>query len=70
MADEDWLTTSNAAQLSGYHVERIRELIREGKVKARKFGPVWAVSRESLLTYVRKMEVIGGKRGPAHKTRG
>ncbi len=41
MADDEWLTTSDAARCSGYHVERIRELIREGKIDARKFGPVW-----------------------------
>jgi excisionase family DNA binding protein len=53
MAEEIWLTTAQAAKESGYHVERIRELIREGKITARKFGPVWAVNRESLLVYVR-----------------
>lgn len=46
MTDQSWLTTAEAAKESGYHVEQIRELIREGKVVARKFGPVWAVSRE------------------------
>jgi len=64
MADDEWLTTSDAARLSGYHVERIRELIREGKIDARKFGPVWAVNRMSLIDYVRTVSKLGGKRGP------
>ena len=60
---EQWLTTKDAAKLVGYHVERIRELVREGRIIARKFGPVWQVSRESLLTYTRSMEEHGEKRG-------
>jgi excisionase family DNA binding protein len=60
----DWLTVKEAAKLSGYHPEHLRELIREGIILARKFGPVWAVSRESLLAYVRKMQESGEKRGP------
>ena len=68
MTDEEWLTTADAARVTGYHVERIRELIREGKITARKFGPVWAVNRESLLAYVRQMEGAGVKRGPAPKS--
>lgn len=70
MAENEWLTTTEAAQISRYHVERIRELIREGKVAARKFGPVWAVNRESLLAYIRKVEELGEKRGPIPKTKG
>ena len=61
---EDWITTQQAAELSGYHTNYIRRLIREGRVKARRFGPVWQVSRASLLDYVRKAEKAGEKRGP------
>ena len=65
MTDENWLTTAEAAHISMYHVERIRELIREGKIVARKFGPVWAVNRISLLEYVQAMNELGEKRGPS-----
>jgi excisionase family DNA binding protein len=60
---ETWITTKQAAELSGYHPEHLRELIREGKVKARKFGIVWQVDRVSLLAYLRKVEKLGAKRG-------
>ena len=60
---EEWLTTHEAAVFSGYHVERVRELIREGKVAARKFGPVWQVNRESLSEYVSQVNEVGKKRG-------
>lgn len=49
----DWITTEEAAQLSGYHPEYIRELIRAKKIKAQKFAVVWQVSRKSLLSYVK-----------------
>jgi len=60
----DWITTAEAAQISGYHVKYIPLLIRNGKVVARKFGDIWQVDRASLLAYVRKVEKIGAKRGP------
>jgi excisionase family DNA binding protein len=64
MMDEKWLTTKDAARLVGYHIERIRELLREEKIVGRKFGPVWQVERDSLLTYVQQIETQGSKTGP------
>ena len=62
---ERWISVTDAAQLSGYHPERIRELIREGKVKARKFVTVWQIDRASLLAYKREAEKSTDKRrGP------
>ena len=60
----DWITTAEAVKLSGYHPDHIRELLRESKVKARKFGQVWQVDRVSLAAYVRAAEKLGAKRGP------
>lgn len=62
---EDWLTILEAAELSGYHPEHIRELVRGGKIKAQKFGPVWAVNQQSLMSYVKAGTDSGDKRrGP------
>jgi excisionase family DNA binding protein len=61
---EDWLTTEQAAETSGYHADHIRRLIRAKKLKARKFGPVWQVSREGLLAYLQQTREMGAKRGP------
>ena len=60
----DWITTAEAANLSGYHLVHLRRLIRAGKIKAQKFGPTWQVDRLSLIVYVRKVEKLGAKRGP------
>ncbi len=60
----DWITTTEAVTLSGYHVEHLRELAREGKIKAQKWGREWQISQASLLAYIRKAEALGAKRGP------
>jgi excisionase family DNA binding protein len=48
MAKDDWITTAEAVTLSGYHVDHLRELAREGKIKAQKWGREWQISRASL----------------------
>jgi excisionase family DNA binding protein len=60
----NFLSVNEAAELSGYHPEHIRRLIREGKIKAQKFASVWQVDRYSLQIYMRKVENLGEKRGP------
>ena len=62
MAD-DWITVAEASKLSGYHAETLRELIRDGRIKGRKFATVWQVSRSSLIGYLREQERHGEKRG-------
>ncbi len=64
----DWITTTEAAELSGYHPVHLRVLIREGRIKGRKFGIVWQVSRKSLMEYLREQAAKGEKRGRKRKT--
>lgn len=62
---QDWLTISQAVELSGYHPEHLRELMRDGKIAGQKFGIVWQISRESLLKYLKAARKSGDKRrGP------
>lgn len=65
MAD-DWITTAQAAEISGYHPNHIRRIVRSGGIRARKWGSALMISRESLLGYAQKMAVQGLKRGPKH----
>jgi excisionase family DNA binding protein len=58
MAKDEWLTVNEAAELSGYHPEHIRRLIRQGEIMAKKFSIVWMVSRNSLLEYTKSQEKI------------
>jgi excisionase family DNA binding protein len=63
MNNTEWLTVGQAAKLSGYNEDHLRELIRAGKIKAHKFSIVWMVSRESLHAYLKKAQAMGEKRG-------
>jgi hypothetical protein len=62
MAD-DWISTREAVKLSGYHVEYLRKLIREGRIKGRKFMILWLVNRPSLVAYLREQAKRGARRG-------
>ena len=62
---EEWLTVQEAAKLTSYDAEYLRLLVREGKIMARKFGPVWAINKSSLLAYLKVAEKSSDKRhGP------
>jgi excisionase family DNA binding protein len=64
MAD-DWITTADAAEMSGYHVNHIRRLIRAGDIEARKFGTIWQVNRLSFESFLEKANQSSDKRwGP------
>lgn len=61
----DWITTDNAAELSGYDRHYLRALIRNGDVKGQKFGTIWQVSKQSLLAYMKTAKESEDKRwGP------
>lgn len=60
---EDWITTREAVELSGYSPVHLRDLLRDGRIKGRKFVIVWQVSRSSLLAYLREQSKRGEKRG-------
>ena len=60
----NWLSTYEAAELSGYHPDYIRRLIRSGGVIGKKWGSAWMVDKESLLAYAQKQNAQGEKRGP------
>jgi excisionase family DNA binding protein len=53
MAQDDWITTQEAAEISGYHRVYISELARLDKIKAQRFGQSWQISRSSLLAYLK-----------------
>ncbi len=64
---EDWITTTEACKLSGYHPYYLREIIRRGKIQGRKFGTIWQVDRQSLLNYMDESEHSQDKRKGAKK---
>jgi hypothetical protein len=67
--NDEWITVSEAAKLSGYNEDHLRELIRDTKaITGRKFSIVWMVNRKSLLAYLAKQSKLGRKRGPKKKS--
>ena len=60
--NDEWLSVSEAAEISGYHPEYIRRLIRDGEIEARKFSIVWQVRRESLNNYIQSAKSQSDKR--------
>jgi len=60
---EDWLTTYEAARISGYELDYIRKLVRAQLIAGRKWGQSWQVSRASLTKFLRSREQQGQKRG-------
>jgi hypothetical protein len=64
----DWITTTEATQISGFHPDHLRVLVREGRIKGQKWGREWQVSRRSLLVYLRMQESRGERRGRNRKS--
>lgn len=61
---DDWITVQEAAELSGYHSNHVRRLIRDGAIKGRKWANlVWQVSKQSVLAYLDKQAEQGERRG-------
>ena len=59
---EGWITTGDAAALTGYARGTVRRLAGRGLVEAVKVGRDWLVNRESLLAYKGRMEALGRER--------
>ena len=49
---DDWVTTQEAAELSGDNVNYILQLLQAYKLYGRKWGQSWQVSRQSLRDYL------------------
>jgi excisionase family DNA binding protein len=58
----EWITTQEAAEVSGFHPEYIRELARAGKIGASKKGRDWWIDRDVLKAYLDAMDTLGTKK--------
>ena len=61
--EENWITTAEAVEISKFHIEYVRKLIRSRRLAARKWGREWMVSRQSLISYLQ----LERKPGPKQK---
>lgn len=65
----DYITTEEAAELSGYHVNYIRRLMRQGKITGRKAGLMWWIERNSLRDYLRAIQELGAGKFRPHSSK-
>ena len=49
---EEWLTTDQAAELSGLSPPHIRYLLRNGKMRGKKFGRDWVTTQSAIEEYL------------------
>ncbi|MFW6082981.1 MAG: helix-turn-helix domain-containing protein [Chloroflexota bacterium] len=55
----EWITTKEAAELTGYSTARFRQLAKRGTVKADKIGRDWLLERCSVLEWAEEMKRLG-----------
>ena len=58
----EWITTDEAAELTGYSVQYVRRLLRKDRVHAKKWMRDWMVDKKDILAYQRSMQSLGQKR--------
>jgi excisionase family DNA binding protein len=58
----DWMTSHEATAASGYDLQHIRRLAREGKIGAERKGRDWWIDRDKLMQYVNTMNELGNRR--------
>lgn len=54
-----YITTKEAAENLGYHIEHIRRMLREGDLRGKKIGYMWFVQQESIEVYRKKTNGLG-----------
>lgn len=59
---QEWITTVEAAQVSGYDVQYVRYLARAGRIGAEKKGRDWWIDRDKLKEYLDAVEALGSKK--------
>ena len=54
----EWLTISEAAELSGFEPELLEWLIEDGGVDAEQFGDRWLIDKSSLREYQEALALV------------
>ena len=58
----EWITTAEAAKMTGYSPHYVRRLMRKQRVLAKKWGNTWMIDKQSLLDYKQRMDELGRAR--------
>ena len=54
-----WITTKEAAALTGYATAYFRQLIKRGRLPAKKRGRDWFLDKAAVLAYAQEMRELG-----------
>ena len=65
----EWITTKEAAELTGYTTSYLRKAIHRGRLYAKKRGRDWFLNREEVLAYAEEMKRLGPARHNPWRTR-
>lgn len=55
----EWITTKEAAKLTGYSAGYIRQLIARDRLDGQKLGRDWVLDKSEVLDYAHRMEQLG-----------
>jgi excisionase family DNA binding protein len=64
----DWITTGEAAELTGYTSAYFRQMIHRGRIHARKRGRDWFMNKEEVKAYAEEMKRLGGAKHDPWRT--
>ena len=64
----EWITAAKAAELTGYSVQYVYRIVRDGKITAKRWAREWMIDRTSLLKYQKDMEQLGSTKHDPWRT--
>jgi excisionase family DNA binding protein len=68
MTAPEWISVKEASELSGYDVQHVQRLLRQGKVHAeKKGGHDWWIDKASMQAYIKAMKSLGNERFNPHR---
>jgi excisionase family DNA binding protein len=50
---DSWISVKDAAEFSGYSLQYLRRLLRNGKIEGFKIGQVWLIEIDTFEKYVK-----------------
>jgi excisionase family DNA binding protein len=59
---DNWVTTGEAAELTGYSDAYVRWLANQGRIRAHKVGRDWLVNLEDVMSHKAQMDALGEQR--------
>ncbi len=58
----EWITTNEAADLTGYASAYLRQLILQGRLPAKKRGRDWFLCKADVIAYHEEMQRLGAEK--------